>query len=348
MLHMTPLTRWLRIFTGIALVLSVLYAGYVRQSPRVVLWLAIAFTVSYICGRFAAWVLVYRQGKLVAALRGVPLTYIVQLLLVSVLYLLGLGASTLLNDTGVPRATGPLEALYPLFVGGFGIAMGLLISWLEARNSGDLSKLDALENQSDVSPPRAELMLLPDPVSVPSFFNGAHYSHIEPGENAGESNRRPNAKSAGSLEKIAEAQSRLGIQLPARLVEIYLHQNGGSINAICVPKPGIAQPRLYEDVITPFSGYNDLYPLEIVNSLHEAITNYADPESQPEAFPEGCERMFVLARWYSETLFLDYRQSGEPRVGFVNFEDLFNWQDRCQWWSNFDAFFAQCRHYKDL
>jgi hypothetical protein len=126
---------------------------------------------------------------------------------------------------------------------------------------------------------------------------------------------------------------------------LYLVQNGGSVNAVCAPKPGIALAQRYDDVIMPFSGYNDLYPSELIRSVHEATSVYADPEAEAERFPENCERMFILAQWYSETLFLDYRSGPDPKIGFANFGDE-GWTEGCVWWADFDAFFASLRHYQ--
>jgi hypothetical protein len=363
---MTPFTRMLRIATGLVLVGAVVAAGFLRMAPRNVLWLGVAFTLSYVCGRFVAWQYVYRQRKLMAALGALPLTFLVQVLLVSVLYLLGLGLSTLFQLVPSPRNAFVNETLYAFYLGLFGVLSGLLISWLESRSDNDLARINQLFGSGTASDanlsvlgqqanvdrsnqsPRAELTLLPEPVTVQSFFRGIHYSHFSKQAADGVAKHAPNAQSAGDPQKIADMQSRLAIVLPAKLASIYLHQNGGSINSICVPKAGAEEPKYFDDVITPFSGYDDLYPLEVIDSLHEAISNYADPELQPEEFPEGCERMFVLARWYQETLFLDYRDRTEPRVGFVNFEDLDDWQDRCVWWESFDEFFDQCRHFETL
>ena len=79
------------------------------------------------------------------------------------------------------------------------------------------------------------------------------------------------------------------------------------------------------------------------------MCDYANPEAEAERFPAGCKRMIILARWYEETLYLDYNQLGisvEPALCFTTFEDRRLLPTRC--WTNFAAFFAALRVFKAL
>ena len=195
-----------------------------------------------------------------------------------------------------------------------------------------------------------ELTILPELVTPQSFYDGIFYGHgtytkATPEVPGGTYDGKPNALSAGTQAKIIEAETRLGVRLPVALRELYFVQNGGSVNSVCVPKPGIAMPHRFDDVIMPFSGYDDLYPTENIRSVHQAISDYADPEAEAERFPENCQRMLILAQWYRETLFLDYRGGPDPKVGFVDLDDD-GWAERCVWWADFETFFASLRHYK--
>lgn len=121
----------------------------------------------------------------------------------------------------------------------------------------------------------------------------------------------------------------------------------GRVVPLCVVRPGVVNPRRFDDIITPFSGYSDLLPFESLRTLHDLATDYADPDDpeQADAFPQGGERMIALARWYRETLFLDYRDAPVPRVGFVDF-DHEDWSSACRWWPDFESFFVALREFK--
>ncbi|NJN36162.1 MAG: SMI1/KNR4 family protein, partial [Nitrospiraceae bacterium] len=199
---------------------------------------------------------------------------------------------------------------------------------------------------TDASPD--EIRVLSEPVTLQSFFAGIHYTHARYDEPDRTYNGTPNADSAGSAEKIAAAEARLGIAMPEALRAVYLTQNGGSINRLCVPKAEIAEPRRYDDVVMPFSGYDDLLPCETLRTVFDSTTDFADPDDpeQSETFPEDGHQLVILAQWYRQTLFLDYSAGGEPRVGFVDFDHA-DWRAHALRWPTFDAFFAALRHYED-
>jgi hypothetical protein len=344
-MHFTRLSKFLRLLVGCALLIGAIASGWAGRAPAVIWLLALAFSLSFIVGRWQAWSLAWRERRLRQALAGLPLTYLVQTLLVAALYLLGLGARSVFLGTPLAAALTRADVIDALILTIFAVLSGLCIAGLERAPLASASLAIELPAQT---PARAEIRVLPDAVQAAHFFSGIHYSHGDYDGPNGAFNGSPNAKSAGSAEKILALESRLNVRLPKALAELYLLQNGGSVNSICVPKTGVATPRLHDDVWTPFSGYNDLNPLEVVNTLHGIICDYADPNDPDGAqqFPAGSQQMIVLARWYNETFFLDYGNAAQPRVGFVDFEDIQNWQSRCVWWRDFDEFFAACRHYQ--
>ena len=186
-----------------------------------------------------------------------------------------------------------------------------------------------------------------EPPSLETFFDGIHYSHSETVE-GGETDYSPNQSSAGGANKIAVAEAQLDRQLPEKLRAIYRVQNGGSVNSLCIPPHASKGLPSLENILTPFSGYNDLNPLERLTTVHESFLSFADPEDDYYAsyFKGGVENMIVLAQWYVETLFLDYNQPGEPRVGFVDF-DQDDWPEKVRWWPSFETFFSELRHYSE-
>jgi hypothetical protein len=242
---------------------------------------------------------------------------------------------------------------WPIAATAIGGLAGIAIDRIEQRPAsfasaqGTPSVPDQMLTDSGTT---VELTILPELVTPQSFYDGIFYGHgtytkATPEVPGGTYDGKPNALSAGTQAKIIEAETRLGVRLPVALRELYFVQNGGSVNSVCVPKPGIAMPHRFDDVIMPFSGYDDLYPTENIRSVHQAISDYADPEAEAERFPENCQRMLILAQWYRETLFLDYRGGPDPKVGFVDLDDD-GWAERCVWWADFETFFASLRHYK--
>ncbi len=342
----------LRIGSCLLLVCAALLTGWLARSPWIVLPMALIYTEAFVLGRWPAWRLSWRAdswGSMVAKLAS---TAAVQAILVGVLYLMGRGVSAVFGNPQTAEFSS-WDWLYCAAVAVVSGLLGVLVIWWEQRYGSVhdelLKELSQLTQQSSVQahgserPARAEIALLPEPVTLQSFYSGPHYTHssdsgstVKPEAHAGE-------------QAIAAAEQRLGVVLPAALRALYRHQNGGSINSLCVPKPGIAQPRLFDDLVLPFGGYDDLLPCELLRTLYDSVCDYADPETPEgqEMFPAGSERMVILAQWYRHTLFLDYSNS-EPKVGFVDFDHHADWQQHCVWWDSFAQFYGALRHYESL
>ena len=342
----------LRLFTGFFLLACVPLAGVLPRSPWIVLPLALIFTVAFVVGRWQSWGSAMKTQSKPRILGQLAVTFATQAVMVAVLYLIGRGCAALLGRT----TSGPFSTWdigYCVLVAVVGIGMGGIAVWRERGCPSEALSAFAETGIDDVMPPGGtspdEIRLLPEPVTLQSFFSGIHYTHARYDGPDNRYNGTPNADSAGTDEKIAAAEARLGIVMPDALRAIYLTQNGGSINNLCVPKPGVETPRLYDDIATPFSGYDDLLPCEALRTLFDSATDFADPEEpdQSDMFPDGCNRFIVLAQWYRHTLFLDYSASDIPSVGFVDFDHI-DWQTHCVRWRDFDAFFAALRHYEPL
>lgn len=339
-----------RLTSGLGLVVAAIAAGVMARSLWIIAPLSVIFSIAYVLGKWPAWRVLIEQSTIAKIASQIAATALVQTIMVSVLYLLGRAAAVFGRTSN--HAFSNWDVYYSLAVAVFAFASA---SWVISRErlsaTSNLGNAAAIDNDDDPTNPTARVMsdeirLLAKPVTVQSFFSSPHYSHTD------EHNpEKASANAAGSEAKISAAEAQLGIKLPEALRAIYRHQNGGSINDLCVPKPGIAVPKLFDDIITPFSGYNDLAPTESLRTLHESVTNYADPDNPDEAdmFPQGCEKMIVLAQWYRHTLFLDYSESDLPSVGFVDFDiDSEDWQAACVRWHSFEAFFKALRHFEAL
>jgi hypothetical protein len=339
----TPLSGTLRITAGLLLMAGAIAAGYLARSPWIILVLALAFTVSFVFGKWSAWTHAARGGSLGKAFLSLPVTALVQAILVGLLYLIGRGAGALFGPDRAVAALAEADWKAAGLLGLIGAVAGLIIARIESRPGPSATPIQDNEPSTDL-----QLRILEDPVTPTSFLRGLHYSHGTYSDVDGTFNNIPTEKSAGSDHKIREAEARLGVQLPESLKAIYRVQNGGSVANLCIPNPGVSGVCGYDDVIMPFSGYDDLNPTEALRTLYDSITDYADPDDEDYAddFISGCENMILLAQWYRVSLFLDYNTGGSPRVGFVDFDSI-NWQENARWWDDFDAFFAALRHYDD-
>lgn len=188
--------------------------------------------------------------------------------------------------------------------------------------------------------------MLPQALTSQTFYTGIHYGHATPTEEGGYDGT-PNAESAGTPERIAAAEARLGVSLPEGLRALYRVQNGGEACNLALPL--VPQPRRFEDILTPFGGYEDLHPTESLATAWEGFLAFATPQDEAMAylFCNGTDRMVVLSQWYRRTLFLDYNGPGAPSVGHVDFDDP-DWANRVRRWPDFEAFFAQLRRFEVL
>jgi SMI1 / KNR4 family (SUKH-1) len=353
----SKLSAVLRIVLGISLVGFALGIGLLQRSPLTLPFAGAGFALAFGFGKLRAWRHARDTGKLKAYWLSQPLTFFVQLVLVSVLYLIGFGLSALAGGAATPAPFGPGDVIWPLAAGIAASILGLYIDRIEGKPSSFLPTwAEAIGETTNGSVDSAApaLHILPDAVTPQSFFSSIHCTHgsyaSAPG---GAFDSTPNEKSAGRTDDdIVRAEAQLGRALPDGLIALYAVQNGGSIADLCIPLADAPELAAYEQVILPFSGYNDLLPLELLRTVWDAVTDYADPDNPDEAgaFPDGAKAMIILAQWYRETLFLDYNQPGAPRIGFCDFDDLDS--DRMPksvtWWPDFETFFASLRHFETL
>jgi len=342
------------------LILPVIYLGLSQRSLWVIPLFAVVFTILFIHGKQTQWKKLLQERKAMIV-PNLLMTGLSQVVVVGVSYLVGFGLAHLVTDPG-PRL--PLTAMdYYMAIGllivGFGLGTiankmtAAIYTDLTDMISGAKDQLDELDSNlanytGATSAQDIEIRILDTPVTPESLIASIHYSH---GKYVGEDNtfdNTPTEASAGGEDKIAEAEARLGLQLPEGLRAIYRLHNGGSIADVCIIKDGVEGTDLrHEDILTPFSGYNDLNPLEQLVTARDSFLDFASPDEDIYAplFEGGTDKMIVLAQWYRETLFLDYNQPGEPRVGFTDFDND-DWQNHTQYWSNFGTFFAALRHYE--
>jgi hypothetical protein len=330
----------LRIGLGIGLVAVVLAAGLLGRSGWWIVACAPCFTISFLIGRWRTWRSDFSASKIFHAALIAALT---QLVLIGMLYLLARGAASLLY-TQVPVPWQWADAFAVIGISLLSIFGASVIYKLEQAFSAPNYAPAKPNEAASIAPLQRPELTLGSKITPDTFFQATHYSHSTGGENTdGE-----NVAAVGSEDKITIAEQRLGLSLPAALRALYLRQNGGSVGALCIVNPGIAAVQSFDDVVTPFGGYEDLLPTEMLETLFTRICNFADPDSPEYAdqFPDGCRHMLVLAQWYQSTLFLDFNTPGEPKAGYVDFQHVEQWPAHVIWWPSFADFFAQLRRYE--
>ena len=343
----SKLSGAIRIGLGASLVLFAGAAGFLQRSPWILPFMGLGFTSAYLFGQLRLWRIARNTGKLRRYWLQLPADFTVQLVLVSVLYLIGFGLSALISS-GVDVATfAPGDAIWPLAVGAAASILGLYIDRIEGRPTSLFPEW-MNSGQDEGEAPGDDLRLLPEPVTADSFFAAQQAVLVEADPQAAADLA---ARSPGlSDDDITRVEARLGRALPELLITLYKRQNGGSVTSVCIPKPGIEAPTRYTDVLMPFGGYNDLVPADGLRTVWDTVCDYADPAAPEDAaqFPEGAKAQLVLAQWYRETLFLDYNQPGAPRVGYTDFDryDTDGNRDTVIWWTDFETFFAALRHYE--
>jgi len=327
--------------TGLVLIGAVVAAGWMQRSLWSVPLLACVFSVLYIYGKQPQWKKLISE-KPVMVVPSFLSTYAAQTIMCGVFYLIGYGAKSVFGEVG-ERA--PISTFDYQLAGGLlaaGLVLGTIVNQFTKRIFADLSSiLDETRTQLDdaqaslaafTGAPEREhdITLTGSPVTPDSLISGRHFSHAA-GDPDPDTPGANNELAAGSDAKIAETEARLGRELPESLRAIYRMHNGGSINDVCIPNDDAHGNELsYDDVLMPFSGYNDLLPLERIETAWELFTHFGDPEDKEnydQFFRSGTQNMLVLAMSYQETLFLDYNEPGNPRVGFVDF-DHENWEDQ--------------------
>jgi len=334
--NVTALSGTLRMIAGIGLLIGAGAAGYLARSPWIILLFGAMFTVSFVIGRWSRWQMAAKAGMLSKALLGIPVTFLVQCVLVGILYLIGFGLGALIGRSDGIAALSMVDVKAAAALMVFGGGLGLIVNLLERAGSvtepGSLSS-DSADDQS--SAPEFPITVETASITPDRFF--FRYA-----------NDTAEVTPPASIEQVAAAEARLGVTLPDLLKQLYALQDGGGVNNLIVVEPDETPPAGVETMFNPFSGYNDLYKTEHLQTARDTFLNFAEPEDEDyaELFQNGTDQLVVLAQWYQETLFLDYRQPGEPSVGFVDFDHRL-WNEQIRTWPDFETFFSRLHHYED-
>ncbi|MFK7753447.1 MAG: SMI1/KNR4 family protein [Sedimentitalea sp.] len=342
----------LRITFAIALLWVCAWFGFAFRSPWVIPFLGLAFSVLYVCGKWYVWRNLWAQGGYWAWAKALPLTVVTQFALAGLIYSLGLGIGRLFANQPLAQSVSSSDLLRIAVLTAVGIAVSMIIDRLEGGRGPLEQYSDALQNQvqeaaknpkPDKREKGADFVVLEEsitPQTLLSSYRGSQdYSNTALTRITAHSGRKPDrVPFAANDLAISETEMRTGFKLPNTLKQIYKLKDGGSTHNIRIAK--VSNPSAtYDDWESAFGGYDDLHSLKSLRTVHESILDFAS-EDETDAFPEGAKRMLILAQYYQQTTFLDYRNSGEPRVGIADF-DQDNWEEKGLWFDGFDAFFAK-------
>lgn len=316
---MNARTGLLRLAGAALLVGAMLAAGALRRSPWIVVFMAPVFTLLYALGKWAAWRTAWRLGGARQVVVSALLTLPIQAMLTGLLYLVGLGASTLLAAQDLTALSGT-DALAAITVFVLNLCIALLIARREASAQGPAAP----------SPGPMALALDPTPLTLDSFFLSPHSRHAADVA-AGKSDQANEAQ-------IAATEARLGVVLPALLRQLYLRHDGGFVGDLYVPRTADPRP-LHDDWRGAFSiDYSSLAPLEDLRSVADHYADFTDDEDE---VPDEAARRIVLQARYGDMTLLDYSQGTIPRVLIVNYDKAGDPIDIT--FESFETFFAALR-----
>lgn len=346
----TKVSGGLRLAFAAALLAVAGSLGFAHRHPTVILLIAAAFTVLYVAGKWRAWRALWAANGAAGWGKALPQTVAIQAVLASIVYLIGLGLGRLIAPQPMAAAISERDVLTLAALAGLGVLASFAIDRLEAPEDPRGETLEdgiapPAEGRSGSGQGEGDFVVLPDPVTPETLFSAYRGSndhartaleHVT-AHNGEKPVRAPFAANDLALRG---AEERLGFVLPEGLKALYRIKDGGSARDVMVAK--VPDPRpIYGDWTNAFGGYEDLYPLSRLRTVHDSVLDYAS-EDEEDQFPEGAKKMLVLAQYYRETVLLDYRKGGEPRVGIVDFDNG-NWEGNGLWFEDFGSFFARLR-----
>lgn len=342
------LSAILRISLGVALVGFALGAGLLQRSPWILPFMGVGFTAAYLFGQLRLWRAARNTGKLKLYWMQLPADFGVQLVLVSVLYLVGFGLSALVSGGVSVDPFAPGDAIWPLAAGAAASILGLYADRIEGRPSTYfpawmMGKADDADG----------IRILPAPVTVDSFFAApARVSEPSYFNKAPEGPEDLSGLPGLTDDDITRLEARLGRALPDTLIALYQRRNGGPVNGVCTLREGVETASQHDDILQPFGISGGLLAADEIMTVWDAIDEAAAYSAAPGEViraPEDRARV-VICGYGLEMLFLDYNLPGPPRVGLRDFDryDLEGEPDPGVWWPDFETFFAALRHFEPV
>ena len=159
----SKLSGAMRIGLGVSLAGFALAAGFLQRSPWILPFLGAGFTAAYLFGQLRLWRVARNSGKLKRYWLQLPADLAVQLILVSVLYLVGFGLHALTSGEADAAPFAPGDAIWPLAIGAVASILGVYVDRIEGKPS---TYFPAWINGKDEPPGEStgdDIRLLPEP-----------------------------------------------------------------------------------------------------------------------------------------------------------------------------------------
>jgi len=362
-----------RLIFGAILIPMPIVMGAIGASPYNIFILAILFSIFMTVGRIE----VHRKNSPLYSrkdwIRLGSQTLITQLILTTILFLLGLGGSAIFGSRIGSMA---IERLDLLIMSGFSLLLlPMMISIYRqehrkgvkknqgslVRASGFTTAEDLLDVNDDISGDSADAQdgnIIPAPLTLNNFYRGFHFSESNPVRWALKDERDANGDKykrypiGASEARIAETEKRLGFRLPETLRALYKIRDGGSVpdRLVRISDDPIDE---YGDEYDNFFGafaddYNVLNGLAELETLRDNYLEY-DSEEDSEDWIEKSERYVYLAMRMTRGTALDYSQCGDQDEPGVAMFDTENGKDKAilAHFDSFDEFLAACHKYVD-
>jgi hypothetical protein len=216
MMRHEMIARTLRMIAALTVVLALIAAGILSRSPWLIVLVTPALTVLYALGKFRQWQTAWRAGDTRSIAAAFITTLPVQLILATILYLLGLGLGRLI-------APAPFVAfgVADLMGGGFLFLLWVALSLAIIRLEG-AGPISARPAPGAASPASAyaddslELDIDPTPLTPATFFKSPGYWRPDPARDAmeGRGKRVVKPDLMASDADLAAAEERTGFRLP--------------------------------------------------------------------------------------------------------------------------------------
>lgn len=348
-LSIMPKLTFFRIVMGLGLLALPLAFGGLARSPWLILPLSIVFAIAYGVGKGKQWRAYIRMAGAAGIVKGLALTLLIQLILVSLFFFVAYGIVSIF----VPRPFAQAITIPEMAI----LAAAAVLSIAGATMSGAAETLPetTVENEPahDDVDDEGDLVMSNGAITLENFFAGRHFSvpdHMEKALarwNDGGGAKVERVPVVASEAMIRKAEERLDVTLPQTLRGLYLRRDGGALPSYWVP--ATADPGTdFDDWIDAFAyDYNDLRPLKDLHFLIDDYMENFDPDYDDEADKEGwfpgADRLVVLTRRYGVATLLDYRQgAAEPGVLLIDLDQGGDAPLRKSY-DTFDAFFSDLR-----
>lgn len=145
----TAVSGTLRIASGLGILTTMGYAGFIHRSPWIIGIFGAVFAILYIQGKWPQWRTGFRVQPVLTLAAGLPTTLLVQTVLAAIVYFIGFGIGSLIAPR--PVATDLQSFDWWLAAGLLAVAFctGLIIHTIERRDLGTETSTDSEDTSGD-------------------------------------------------------------------------------------------------------------------------------------------------------------------------------------------------------